>query len=182
MQSRPTWCILNQAMNWEWIIYLGMFLGVGPLAIEVAGYVWHRFVEHWGVLGEGLTFRHWMHHEVAYPADRLRTDIYDDARSWGWYVLLGVIGGGFFLVLPTGRALAAALGATLYGWVVINLFHAAFHVRGHFWWRLAWFRRLARLHDIHHYAPANYGIMFFGIDRLCGTYRETFPRRDWTIF
>ena len=34
---------------------------------------------------------------------------------------------------------------------------------------------LVKLHDIHHYGNCNYGICFFMMDKIFGTYREDFP-------
>ena len=78
--------------------------------------------------------------------------------------------------------LAMALGGLAYGSLVILLFHAAFHVKGHLLWRFKWFRRLVRRHDIHHWTRANYGILFFGLDRLFGTLRDDFPAEKQEIF
>ncbi len=155
---------------------------VGPVGVEITGYVWHRFVEHHGWLGRVFTHRHWIHHEVAYPVQRLRAVQYHDAHSWGWYVMMSGLLGVFYLLLPLPIAIAAGAGSLIYGWVVINYFHSAFHVRGHWLKRHAWFRRLTRLHDIHHFERANYGILFFGIDKLCGTFRAEFPHKKQDIF
>jgi hypothetical protein len=52
------------------------------------GYLWHRFVEHGGLLSETLRHRHWMHHEREYPAENLRPNKqYQDAKDWSWYLL-----------------------------------------------------------------------------------------------
>ncbi len=159
-----------------------MALVAGPLGVEIAGYIWHRFVEHRGGLGRALTHRHWVHHEVEYPVRHLRARDYHDAGSWGWYVMMGALGCACFLLLRADMALAASTGGLAYGWVVINYFHRAFHVRGHWLLRFAWFRRRVRLHDIHHFERANYGILFFGLDRLWGTYAEEFPAAKRDLF
>ena len=86
------------------------------------------------------------------------------------------------VMVPGAMALAMALGGLAYGSLVILLFHAAFHVKGHLLWRYKWFRRLVRRHDIHHWTRANYGILFFGLDRLFGTLRDDFPAEKQEIF
>lgn len=169
-------------MNAElWPLILAAVMAA-PLVIEVAGYFWHRFVEHHGAFGPVFLFRHWQHHEVEYPIDQLRSPHYRDANSWTWYVLLTGIFSAQFALLPWPLALAMSLSGFIYGWCVIGVVHSAFHVDGHWLNRFAWFRRLVRLHDIHHWTPANYGILFFGMDRLFGTLREDFPAAKEPIF
>jgi hypothetical protein len=40
--------------------------------VEALGYLWHRFAEHLGSLGNTIRYRHWVHHEHDYPVDGLR--------------------------------------------------------------------------------------------------------------
>lgn len=159
---------------------------VGAVAlVEVIGYLWHRFAEHYGALGDTIRYRHWVHHEVDYPVDRLRPGgiaSYHNAGSWTWFVLGAAGIALMFLLLPAVDAAALALGVVLYSLGVISYLHGRFHIRGHWLERFAWFRRIRRLHDIHHWQPCNYGILFFEIDRLCGTLRDEFPAERQNIF
>lgn len=53
-------------------------------------------------------------------------------------------------------------------------------VIGYLWHRFM--QQLIKRHDIHHFARSNYGIVFFGIDRLFGTLRDEFPTEKQNIF
>lgn len=155
------------------------------LLVEAIGYFWHRFAEHLGWLGDTIRYRHWVHHEVDYPIDRLRPAgewQYHRAGAWTWFVLGGVAAVLIFWLLPLSVALPLALGAFLYSWGVISYLHDRFHVEGHWLTKFAWFQRVRRLHDIHHWQPCNYGILFFWMDRLFGTLREDFPPQRIDIF
>jgi len=91
--------------------------------------------------------------------------------SFGTFELMGISRPYFFLF--TGSALV--WGYTLFGYM-----HDAMHLT-RFWMEKVpvlsnWFRRIRRLHDIHHVQIAddgrmltNYGICFFFMDRLFGT-------------
>lgn len=174
---------------------------VGIPLVEFVGYLWHRFVEHNGMLGDRLRYPHYRHHELDYPAENLRPhEDYKSAEDGGWY-LLGVITFciiGIFVILgffPLRWALAMAIGAIAYARYVVSVFHDLYHVddvtriptirfqplprliRGVYirLSRATWFQkkleRLAYLHDLHHYARCNFGIVFFWLDRMFGTFR-----------
>lgn len=152
--------------------------------VEAIGYFWHRFAEHLGWLGDAIRYRHWVHHEVDYPIDRLRPVAakYRSAGSWTWFVLGGFAAFLIFSLLPFAVALPISLGALVYSWGVISYLHSSFHVEGHWLERFAWFRQIRQLHDIHHWQPCNYGILFFWMDRACGTLRRDFPPERQSIF
>jgi hypothetical protein len=169
------------------ILLVWFLLGI-PL-VEVTGYFWHRFVEHGGLAGEALRYRHWIHHEREYPAHDLRPDqAYQDARDWSWYVLsaltfcllgfLVVIG-----ILPFVWMLALSTGGVLYARFVVGVFHDLFHVpKNHWVHRFSWFQRLMFLHDLHHWQRCNYGIVFFWMDRLFGTFCQAKPAAPVNVF
>jgi sterol desaturase/sphingolipid hydroxylase (fatty acid hydroxylase superfamily) len=153
--------------------------------VEAIGYFWHRFAEHRGWLGDTVRYRHWVHHELDYPVDRLRpvgVKNYRKAGSWTWFVVGAAAVALMLYLLPLDQGLPLALGVVLYSWGVISYLHNRFHVEGHWLERFAWFRRIRRLHDIHHWQPGNYGILFFWMDRLFGTLREDFPPKRVNIF
>ena len=87
-----------------------------------------------------------------------------------------------FLLLPPRVAGALSLGGAVYAWFVVNSLHRSFHIEGHWLNRFGWFKRLVRLHDIHHWAVGNYGILFFGMDRLFHTLRVEFPSHKEDLF
>tara|TARA_R100000808_G_C2155151_1_gene166905 strand:+ start:1251 stop:1859 length:609 start_codon:yes stop_codon:yes gene_type:complete len=160
----------------EWLKYAALFLLAGPLLVEFVGYFWHRWVEHRELLGKEVAFRHYKHHELQYPVNALRTDgPYDSADSWTWYAVGIATTVTAFSFAPWQYALPFTAGAWIYANYIVARMHSAFHVKGHFLWKFRWFRRLVRLHDIHHFDNVNYGICFFFMDRIFGTYRNTFP-------
>ncbi len=162
-----------------------LFAAGGPAFVEAIGYGWHRGAEHAGWLGDAIRYRHWVHHEREYPVNNLRPRPaagYKSARSWSWYLLAAVTIALAFLLLPARFAAPLTLGGAMYAWFVVNRLHKAFHIDGHWLNRFGWFKSLVVLHDIHHWAPCNYGILFFGMDRLFNTLREEFPRQKEVLF
>ncbi|GEM_PF-4743571 len=155
----------------------------GPLLVEIVGYFWHRFAEHYGIMGETIRYRHWVHHEKDYPAERLHSGgTYKDAGSWSWYVLAVITIGGVFLLFPYRDAIPLTLSGVLYARFVVNYFHEKFHLSTHWLHRFHWFRKLTVCHDIHHWASGNYGIVFFFMDRFFGTFRNKFPTQQEILF
>lgn len=74
-----------------------------------------------------------------------------------------------------------AVPALAWGKVMFGALHDSMHIEGHWLTRFpltrAWFTEARRLHDVHHVRftddgrmLTNYGISFFGFDRLFGTY------------
>ena len=166
-----------------WNLFL--FGIVAVALVEAVGYLWHRFAEHLGWLGDTIRYRHWVHHELDYPIEHLRPEDrarYRDAGSWTWFVLGAACLALIVAIAPPSVALPLAAGVVFYSWAVIAYLHGRFHVAGHWLQRFGWFRRVRRLHDIHHWQPCNYGILFFGMDRLFGTLREEFPARRENLF
>ena len=163
-----------------------LIFGVGSiLLVEIVGYFWHRFAEHNGFFGNLIRYKHWVHHEVDYPVGDLRPihrEKYKDSGSWSWYALAGIVLVVDLLVLPWRDAIPLAIGSAIYGQLVVNYFHSVFHLKRHFLHRFAWFRHLIKLHDIHHWTPGNYGIVFFFMDRIFGTLKEEFPRTQEDVF
>lgn len=160
------------------------FVLVGPLVIEVAGYFWHRFVEHEGVAGSTIQQQHIQHHQEDYPTNNLRPNSkrYKHAKSWSWYVLTVILIGLALLIIPWPYSFATILGGLIYAKFVVSYFHRAFHLPHHWLHKYNWFRNLTKLHDIHHYQVANYGIVFFFMDRLFGTYKTSVSKKPNTVF
>ena len=126
-----------------------------------------------------LTSKHWLKEMLGQGRERLCfLAKYKSAGSWTWYVLALAVALLILLLLPLRDALLVIFGGMLYGWYVDNYFHSAFHIRDHWLQRFRWFRRLTRLHDIHHITNANYGISFFWMDRLFGTFRTVAPQKE----
>jgi sterol desaturase/sphingolipid hydroxylase (fatty acid hydroxylase superfamily) len=157
----------------------------GPVVVEVTGYFWHRWAEHNAVFGKHIQSYHIRHHEHDYPVEKLRPagqNKYRSARSWGWYVLTVFLVLSTFLLVPRPYNFVMILSGLVYAKLVISYMHTRFHVRQHWLVRTKFFQRIQKLHDIHHYGPYNYGILFYFMDRIFGTYRSTFPKAKQNNF
>ncbi len=165
------------------LMLLCLFL-LGPLVIEVAGYLWHRYIEHEGMAGKAVQVSHVRHHERDYPADDLRPDKvkYTSAQSWSWYVLTVILIVLALIIIPRPYSFFTIVGGLVYAKFVVSYFHKAFHLPHHWLQQYAWFKHLTKLHDIHHYRVANYGIVFFFMDRLFGTYTAQMPKKKSSTF
>ena len=151
------------------------FLGV--LLVEIVSYVWHRFAEHGFIFGVTIGYRHWLHHEENYPVESLRPQgvaKYKTVHPWSWYTPSSMLCVLIFLTLPLSYAIAIFIGGAIHGTFIV-LLHETFHIEGYYLNRFGWYRRLVKIHDIHHYGPWNYGIAFFWIDWLLGTMNEKLP-------
>lgn len=168
------------------IIRAALLFAVGSVILsDVIGYLWHRWMEHNGWLGETIRHRHWVHHEQDYPVGNLRpvgVNTYRSAGSWSWYILAAGTLFLAYLALPLRDFVPLAIGGVLYAWYVVNYFHSAFHIEGHWLNRFVWFRHLVQLHDNHHWVPGNYSIVVPWMDWLFGTLREDLPTAKENIF
>jgi sterol desaturase/sphingolipid hydroxylase (fatty acid hydroxylase superfamily) len=170
------------------LLSLAFCFVLGVPLVEVVGYLWHRFVQHRGLLGEALRQRHFVHHQHEYPAENLRPNRqYQDAKDWSWHILalmtfclLGLLA--WLDFLPFRFMLVLSVGGVVYARYVVGVFHDACHVPQHWLHRFRWFQRLMYLHDLHHWTPCNYGIVFFWMDRLFGTYCENQPSAPINVF
>lgn len=158
------------------VVLFMLFVLAGPLVVEVVGYFWHRFIEHKGVFGEGFRYKHWLHHEKDYPTKSLRpSNDYKSAKSWSWYVLAVILIAFLLVTIPLKYSVPMCISGAIYARFGVSAMHASFHKKNMWLSRFKWYKRLVRLHDIHHYKPVNYGINFFFMDKLFGTYSETMP-------
>lgn len=170
-----------------------VFVVLGVLFAEIVGYVLHRLLHSERVAW--LSRNHMVHHLQLYgPKMSQRSAVYKNPPhapahlSFGaeWLVPAVVVlgGGALILTLLDVELLDQVVffGGTL-GWslILFNYMHDAMHLRN-FWmlrwsWTSRWFRRVRRLHDIHHVRVSdegrmdmNFGICFHWLDRIFGTY------------
>jgi len=189
-------------MEWYFQVptILSVLLIAGPLIVEVTGYFWHRFVAHEGTLApivgrwaaDAIRRPHWQHHEEEYPETNLRPaspygDTYRSAGDWSWHVLAVLLIGLFIGLAVSGLMplyifFPLIIGGLVYAKFAVANFHKWFHLPRHPLHNYQWFQDLIKYHDIHHWEPSNYGIVFMFMDRLCGTFRSEFPLRKTDIF
>lgn len=166
----------------------------GVLFTEVVGHFLHRLLHSEKV--PALSRSHMIHHLKHYgPKMNQRADGYK--KSTEGRVSLGSIGMEWIIpiaivLFPTAILLTLVgvsfghqfvFWGTAIGWAVIGFsyMHDILHVKDN--WLLKnrflkkWFKKVRRLHDIHHSKfndegkmDSNFGITFFGIDRLLGTF------------
>lgn len=130
---------------------------------------------------------HMDHHLVQYPPGDLTSDRYRTVnwRHSGTFLftppLLAILGavGGLLWGLGAPAWVLVTLGITLVGFGLVNDYvHDSFHVRRHPLNRYGWYRRLRRLHFVHHVdMGSNYGIVTMVYDRVFGTFKATYPQR-----
>jgi len=123
---------------------------------------------------------HMEHHELLYPPGRLSSDKYRMPRWYhrgvllftpGLIILLGAAGGLFWLLgAPWWTLIVFAV--VLIGFGLFNdVAHDTMHIRKHPLMKHQWYRRMRKLHYLHHVDMSkNYGIINFSFDRLFGTF------------
>ena len=174
-----------------WIL-LSILLGF--VFSEVVGYIVHQLLHSERI--PYLSRSHMIHHLKHYgPKMSMRSDVYlksiEGRASIGtvgleWMAPLGIvsalsIGSLLLLGLPLLYILIGYVTAVIWGIVGFSMVHDAMHIRNV--WLLRnpvlgrWFKRARRLHDIHHVQindsgkmQKNFGMCFFLLDRLFGTY------------
>jgi Fatty acid hydroxylase superfamily len=182
------------------ILSVFAWLGISGITSEMFGYLLHRLM-HSGRI-RILSQNHMKHHLLLYgPLDPQRpgSDYKDatvEAASVGnigleWVVPATVILGAATLVLNLLRVsflyqLVFIAGTLGWSFFLFSYLHDRMHITG-FWmennkWLQTWFLSARRAHDIHHWAlnrdglmDRNFGIAFFGFDRICGTYTQERP-------
>jgi sterol desaturase/sphingolipid hydroxylase (fatty acid hydroxylase superfamily) len=159
-----------------------LFLLVLLVSLVVASFFGHAI--HWSLHRSwtGPAHRgHMEHHLELYPVGKLTSDRYRPAK---WFhrgpllftppliVILGVTGGLLWCIGAPFWVLGV-FGASLVGYGLFNdWFHDSFHLRKHRLMRFRWYRRLRKLHYLHHHdMGVNYGIVSFAWDRVFGTMR-----------
>lgn len=180
------------------ILKLTLTAVAGVAFTEVVGY-WLHILLHSEKIA-WLSRGHMIHHLKVYgPKRSLRQPgPYKDSVG-GRANFLGI---GLEWVLPIGLILVAAIAvcsfvlnisllsqavfmtaALLWGKFMFGTMHDTMHLEGYWLASVpvigAWYRAVRRLHDIHHLRfsddgrmPSNFGICFFGFDRLFGTYEH----------
>jgi len=168
-------------------------LVLGALYTEFIGYFLHKLLHSERV--PWLSRSHMMHHLKDYgPKMPMRTSAYQVAQTTS----VGNIGlewlGPIALILAFTFGLAFVLGINMWytllfscaaiGWGIttFNYMHDRLHLEGYWMlntWLGRWFKKIRRLHDIHHIKltddgrmDCNFGICFFWLDKLFGTYRK----------
>ena len=151
------------------------------IGFVVTTFVGHTI--HWAIHQKWagkLNRAHMTHHLALYPVDNLLSDTY---RSPGKdntvftflifaipFIAIPIV---LFVygVIPLVTLILVLAEIIVVGWMHDYL-HDAFHIRGHFLKRFAYFRQLSDLHFAHHVdMQKNFGIFLFWWDRVFATFR-----------
>jgi 4-hydroxysphinganine ceramide fatty acyl 2-hydroxylase len=145
-----------------WLVAGGVVIA-GFMSSGLLEYVVHRWVLH----GPASMAKRGHAHHHAESSALTSTPLF--VIMTGALAIWGLLG----IVLPAG--IAALLVFGLYaGYNYFALVHHWQHHRGHDRACLVSWRRLARLHDLHHHRPVvNFGISTTMWDRLFGTFQPT---------
>ncbi len=124
---------------------------------------------------------HMVHHFKLYPVHDFESDEYRSAGKDSGTIFFTVLAIPFLAIpivfwlltsLSLFWAIASILGGGLFG-LLNDWVHASFHTRGHILRRIPGWERMRDWHYAHHVdVTVNYGIWFFGWDRLFGSLRE----------
>jgi sterol desaturase/sphingolipid hydroxylase (fatty acid hydroxylase superfamily) len=180
-----------------WVL-LSILLGF--VFSEVVGYIVHQLLHSEKI--PYLSRSHMIHHLKHYgPKMSMRSDAYlmsiEGRASIGtvgleWMGPLAVvsllsIGSLLLLGAPLLYVIIGYVAAVTWGVVGFSMIHDAMHIRNV--WLLRnpvlgrWFRRVRRLHDIHHVQindsgkmQKNFGMCFYLMDKLFGTYSPSLGR------
>jgi hypothetical protein len=124
----------------------------------------------------GFLFRnHITFHHAYYAKGHLATSVSEgnEGNNTPYFVCpLLLVGSTLFFMLPTGLFIAMTLAsvASFYAHV---WFDEAYHLKGSWLERFAWFRRKRQQHFVHHlHANRNFAVIDFFWDVALGTYQE----------
>ena len=165
------------------------------LYAEFVGYFLHKLLHSESIAW--LSKSHMNHHLRDYgPKSKMRTKEYVSGTAKRFNILgigmeyllpvaiilcflVGVLG---ILGMPLEYIALSVVGIIAWSGTMFGYMHSRFHEK--FFWMAnvpilgTWYKRVRRLHDIHHVyitedgrMGSNFGICFFWMDRLFGTYR-----------
>ena len=129
-------------------------------------------------LGGPLFRNHINFHHANYARGHLASTVYlgDEGNNTPYFLIpVFLAGAALFFVLPLGLFVAVTIAAAASFYAHVH-FDKAYHVRGSYLERFAWYRRKQQLHFVHHlHANSNFAVIDFFWDRALGTYREVGP-------
>lgn len=140
------------------------------------------WVVHWLLhteLFKNLAKGHKVHHELYTPADFESEEYRSAGKDNSSFVFIPILTITillfFFPIAYLTNSWWIYLFVVAEGALVGYLndkIHDAFHLTNHWLNQYLWFRKLKKLHLIHHVDPKfNHGIIWFGADKIFGTYK-----------
>lgn len=176
--------------------YITLTLVLGYLAGEIFGYWIHRLL-HSGEV-DFLSRTHMYHHIADYGPQMKQRPTKEYINTYinrftflgiglEWWIPVSITIGVLILIqtlLGIPAHLQAIFISTALGWgyLQLGLIHETFHVKNHWLahhpWTKKYYRKLRKLHDIHHLdvnddgkMRYNFGITTYWVDILFGTYK-----------
>lgn len=128
---------------------------------------------------KSLARAHMVHHRL-YPIQDFESDTYRSAQendSTFFFlpiILLSVVllAGGLWLLIQSFWIFPVIMIEGVVVGYANEKVHGIFHVRNHPWNKFRMFRKLKKLHQIHHQSPKyNQGIIWLGLDRIFKTFK-----------
>jgi len=183
-------------MAFDWIIHIVLCIGLAFLITEIAGYFIHQLLHSNRV--QWLSKYHMLHHLRDYaPGKSLRSDsyicsakgraaIFDLGLEWVIPIAFLIIGiEAVFIAMDVSwfTCIFFPFICMAYGHFSFGIMHDYLHLKDH-WilrnsWLRKWFLSIRRYHDLHHMIidddgrmKLNYGISFFFMDKLLGTFTD----------
>ena len=148
------------------------------LLVELIGYLWHRFVNHLGILSDKIRVTHYCHHEEIYPYDDMISDEYKTSHdTWPWFIPLIIFGYmPLYIVykrykLDYNLYISYLIQITTHIYI-ISYIHDSYHVKDHWLNQYEWYTENKKYHYIHHLDNKNYGITTYIFDHLFGTFSD----------
>lgn len=138
----------------------------------------HRWLGHTRA-GGGLRRVHEGSHHTIYTERRMLSRKYDDSETsiTPFFLAPALIVIGLFLWLVPLRLVIAIATGIAASYAAHVYLHAHYHLSTSPLRRYAWFRRLRRLHAIHHRdGTKNFGLLHFWWDRASGTFHDSRAR------
>lgn len=149
------------------------------VAITLFGYVVH-YCLHRPFMGKFYQM-HLTHHFKLYPPQNFLSEKYLDPGKDNTVVIFLLMGSPLIIlpivlfathIISLPMLIAAMLSMAIFG-IPNDLLHDAFHIKHHWLRKYQWFEKLTDLHFQHHVnIKSNYGIYFFGWDRLFGSLQK----------
>lgn len=147
------------------------------MILSLFGYVLHRML-HQPYMGKFYR-SHLVHHFKLYPPEHFSSLVYREPGKDNT-VIVFLMFGAPLIVLPIVLCfwgviswpvfVCASICLAVFGGLN-NYLHDAFHLTEHWLLRYGWFKRLVALHYLHHvHVQSNYGIYWFGWDKVFGSY------------
>jgi hypothetical protein len=126
-------------------------------------------------IGGKLFRNHINYHHAFYARGHLATAVPEGSEGNNtpyFFAPVLLIGVAVWFALPLGLFIAVTLAASM-SFAAHVWLDKAYHQKGSYLERFAWFRRKRQLHFVHHlHANANFAVIDFFWDRALGTYRE----------